>query len=177
MKSFYRLAPQAAIQIGVNHFADDRPRANDRDLHHDVVKFFWFEPRQTGHLRATLDLKKSDRVGGAQSGIDSFIVFRQTAQVNFFFLVIANEPNRIFQNGHHSEAEKIDFDDAHVRAIFFVPLNDDATGHGGGFQRNDRIELALTNDHSAGVLAQMARKILHFLAQFEKFQDAMLAQV
>jgi hypothetical protein len=68
-------------------------------------------------------------------------------------LVIANQPNGVFQNCHHPEAEKIDFDDAHVRTIFLVPLNDDAAGHGGGFQRHHRIKLALADDHSAGVLA------------------------
>ena len=82
-------------------------------------------------------------------------------QVDFFVIVVANEFDGIFEHGHHAEAEQIDFDDAHVGAIFFVPLHDDAAGHGGGLERDDGIELSLADDHAAGVLAEMARHILH----------------
>src|SRR5262252_10730753 len=91
--------------------------------------------------------------------------------------MIANELNGVFQDSHHSKAEKIDLDNAHIRAIFFVPLDNDTAGHGGRFKRNNRIKLSLANHHSARVLPQMARQILHFLAQLEKLQDAMLVQI
>ena len=82
-------------------------------------------------------------------------------EIYFFVVVIANQFDGVFEHGHHAEAEQIDFDDAHVGAVFFVPLHDDAAGHGGGFQRNDGIELSLADDHAAGVLAEMARQVLH----------------
>ena len=71
---------------------------------------------------------------------------------------------RIFEHRHHAEAEQIHFDDAHVGAIFFVPLDDDAAGHGGGFERHDGIELALADHHAAGMLAEVTRQILDFEA-------------
>ena len=75
--------------------------------------------------------------------------------------MIADEFDGIFEHGHHAQAEQIDFDDAHVGAIFFVPLHDDAAGHGGGLERDHGIELSLADDHAAGVLAEMARHVLH----------------
>ena len=83
----------------------------------------------------------------------------------------------IFEHGHHAEAEQIDFDDAHVGAVFFVPLHDDAAGHGRGFERHDGIELALADHHAAGVLAEMARQVLHGDAEFDKFADARMVEI
>ena len=91
--------------------------------------------------------------------------------------MVANEFDGIFEHGHHAEAEQVDFDDAHVGAIFFVPLHDDAAGHGGGFERDDGIELSLADDHAAGVLAEMARQILHRDAEFEIFAQARMVEV
>ena len=76
-----------------------------------------------------------------------------------------------FEHGHHAQAEQIHFDDAHVGAIFFVPLHDDAAGHGGGLQRHDGIELALADHHAAGMLAEMARQILDGRVELEEFAD------
>ena len=98
-------------------------------------------------------------------------------EVDFFVIVIANEFDGIFEHGHHAEAEQIDFDDAHVGAIFFVPLHDDAAGHGGGFERDDGIELSLADDHAAGVLAEMARHVLHGEAEFVIFAQARMGEV
>ena len=82
-------------------------------------------------------------------------------QVDFFVIVLADEFDGIFEHGHHAEAEQIDFDDAHVGAVFFVPLHDDAAGHRCGLEGNDGIELPLANDHAARVLTEMARQVLH----------------
>ena len=63
------------------------------------------------------------------------------------------------------EAEQIDFHDAHVGAIVLVPLNDDAAGHAGVFERHDAVELSLANHHAAGMLPEMPRQILHAAPQ------------
>src|SRR6266403_3487288 len=99
------------------------------------------------------------------------------AEIDFFFVVSANQLNGIFEHCHHSEAEKVHLDDAHVRAVLFVPLHDNAAGHGGRFKRHHGIELSLADHHSSGMLAQMAWQVLHFLAKFEKYANAMMRQV
>ena len=80
-------------------------------------------------------------------------------EIHFFVVGIANETDGIFEHGHHAEAEQIHFDDSHVGAIFFVPLDNNSSGHGGGFERNDGIELAFADDHASGVLAEVARQV------------------
>ena len=46
----------------MNHIALDRPRADDRHLNGEVIKFFWLKPRQHVHLRPAFDLKDTDAV-------------------------------------------------------------------------------------------------------------------
>ena len=161
----------------IHHLADDGAGADDGDLHHDVVETLGAQARKARHLRAAFDLEHADGVGLLQGGIDLRIVGGKMRQVDFFVIVVADEFDGIFEHGHHAEAEQIDFDDAHVGAIFFIPLHDDAAGHGGGFERDDGIELSLADDHAAGVLAEMARQILHGEAELEIFAHARMVEV
>ena len=93
---------------------------------------------------------------------------RQMRQVHFFAVGAANELDGFFKHSHHAQAEQIHFDDAQVGAIFLVPLDDHAAGHCGWLQWNDGIELALANDHAAGMLAEMARQILDGHVEIEE---------
>ncbi len=88
-----------------------------------------------------------------------------------------DEGEAIFEDGHHAEAEEVDFDDAEVGAVFLVPLDDGAAGHGGALERNDVVELALADDHAAGVLAEVAREVLQADAELEVFGDARVLDV
>ena len=65
----------------------------------------------------------------------------------------------------------------HVGAVFLVPLNDGAARHGGGLDGHDGVELAAADDHAAGVLAEMARQILHALAKLGVLGDAAMLNV
>ncbi len=76
--------------------------------------------------------------------------------------------NGVLQHRHHAQAEQIDLDDPHLGAIVLVPLDDDATGHAGGLERHDRIELSLRHHHAAGMLPEMARQILDGQPQLGK---------
>jgi hypothetical protein len=67
----------------------------------------------------------------------------------------------VFEYGHHAEAEQVDLDEAHVGAVFLVPLDDGAAGHGGALEGDDAVEHAGADDHAAGVLAEMAGQVLH----------------
>ena len=93
-------------------------------------------------------------------------------QVDRFRVVLANQFERFFEHRHHPQPQQIDFDQAEIGAIFFIPLDDHAAGHGRGFQRHDGIELALADHHAAGMLAQMARQILCGDVQRKIFLDA-----
>ena len=57
MEAHRWFASLAAVQVGVNHFSDNRTGPDDGYLHDDVVETFRFEPREAGHLRAAFHLK------------------------------------------------------------------------------------------------------------------------
>ena len=155
----------------MHHFADNRPWPDDGYLHDDVVKTARLQTGQAGHLRSGFHLKHADRVGLSECLIDGWIVLRQVCQVYLFSVCLANQLQGIFENCHHAEPQQVHFDDAHVGAIIFVPLDDNASRHGGGFERNDRIQLSLANHHAAGVLAQVPREVLNLRIQRVKFPD------
>src|SRR5579863_2351447 len=166
-----------ALQKRIHHLSDDGPGADDRDLHHDVVEAYGPKARQAGHLRSAFDLEHSYGVGLLQGGIDLLVILWKMGEVNFFVIVIVDKFDGILEYGHHAESEQIDFDDAHVGAIFFVPLHDDAAGHRSRFERDDGIELSLADDHAAGVLAEMAGHVLHSEAEFVIFAQARVGEI
>ena len=103
--------------------------------------------------------------------VDQRVVWRQMRQVHFFAVGLADQLDGFFEHGHHAEAEQVHFDDAHIGAIFLVPLHDHAAGHGGGLERDDGIELALADHHAAGMLAEVARQILDGHVEIQEFRD------
>ena len=169
MQALRFFAALAAAQKWVQHFTDDGAGADDGYLHHDVVEALGAQARQAGHLGAAFHLEQADGVGFLQCAVNLRVILRKMREVHFFVIGIANEADGIFKHGHHAEAEQIHFDDADVGAIFFVPLNDNSAGHGGGFERNDGIELAFADDHAAGVLAEMAREVANGDIQIQEF--------
>ncbi len=84
---------------------------------------------------------------------------------------------RILQDRHHSQSEQIHLDDAHVGAVVLVPLDDDAVGHRGVFERDDLVEASLANHHAAGMLAEMPRQILDLLPETAEDLDGRVLRV
>src|ERR1700723_2948073 len=154
----------AAAHVRMHHFADDGTGTNDGYLHDKIVKIFRAITRQRGHLRTAFDLEHADRVCALDYFVD-FGVFGQLREVNRVAVVLRDEGEAILEYGHHAEAEQIDLDDSKVGAVFLVPLHDSAAGHGGAFQRDYIVELALADNHAAGVLAEVARQVLQAHAQ------------
>src|ERR1700751_1408136 len=177
MQRLYWFAPLPAVQVGMNHLSHDRAGADDGYLDNNVIEALRLKPRKARHLRPAFHLEKSDGIGLLQRGINSRIIRGKAPQVNFFAMVAANEPERVFEDSHHAKAQKVDLDDPHIRTIFFVPLHNDTAGHGRWFERDDRVQLPLADDHSTRMLAQMARQILNFLAKFKKLPDPVLPKI
>src|ERR1700730_16663290 len=139
MQALSRFTALAAAQVRVNHFPDNRTWPYDGHLHDDVIETFRPEPREAGHLRTAFHLKQTDSIGALQGRVDSRVVRGEMSQVDFLLVMTADELKGLLEYGHHPETEKIDLDDAPVGTVFFVPLNDNAAGHGGWFQWNDGI--------------------------------------
>src|ERR1700680_3941422 len=150
----------AAPQKWIQHLTDYGTWTDDRDLHDDVIKTVWPEAGKTRHLRAAFHLKQPDGVGFLQRLINQRVVLRQMREVDFFAICVADELDGGLEHGHHAEPQQIHFDDPHVGAVFLVPLDDDASWHCCRLEGNDGIELALADNHAAGMLAEMAWQIL-----------------
>ena len=98
-------------------------------------------------------------------------------QVHLFTVRFADVHQALLDRRQHSQPQQIHLDDAHVGAVFFVPLHHHAAGHSGRFQRHHRIQLTLADHHAAGMLPQVPRQILHGLVQLQKFAYARILQV
>ena len=165
-----------AAHVGMHHFADDGAGADDGDLDDDVVEAARRVVGEGSHLRAAFDLEHSDGVGVAESLVDEGI-FGQGSEIDLGVVVPRNEFERVFEDGHHAEAEEINFDEAEVGAVFLVPLHDGAAGHGCALDGDDAVEHASADDHAAGVLAEMAGQVARFGTELEVFGDAGMAHV
>ncbi len=109
--------------------------------------------------------------------INGRVVSGQAPEIDFFRVIFTNHFERIFEHGHHSQAQQVHFDDPHIGAVFLIPLHHHAARHRRGFQWNHGIQLPLAHHHSAGMLPEMARQILHRLAKLEKFPDAPVLKI
>src|SRR5215472_13610753 len=173
----YRLFALTALQIWTGHLSGDGTGTDQSDLRYQIVKPARVVSRQRCHLRPAFDLKHADGICLADGVINIGAIRRQVRQIDFLVVVVANQPDRIFEHGHHAQAEQIDFDDAEIGAVVLVPLHDYASGHGGRLQGDHRIERALADHHAAGVLAEMTRQILQAHAQVQIFRDALMSQI
>ena len=79
-RDHHRLVPAPPAQIGMHHVALDRPRAHDRDLHHQIIEFARAQPRQHRHLRAAFHLEHAQRIPPAQHVVDRRILARDGGQ-------------------------------------------------------------------------------------------------
>ena len=140
---------------------DDRARADDRHLDHEVVEALGLHARQRGHLRAALDLEHADGVGLLQH---------------------AGRPRgRRAADGRDRRRARRARDQRHrvlaappscrrpSRSTLMMPRSaqsslshwiDHAARHGGRLQRHHLVEAAGRDHHAARVLAEVARQVL-----------------
>ena len=153
------------------------PGRYDGHLHDDVVKALGTQARQAGHLGAAFHLEHADGVGPLQGVVNRGIAGGQLREIHVLLIGVADDPDGILQHRHHAQAEQIHFDEPEIGAVLFIPLDDDAAGHGGRFERHDLVEVPLADDQPAGVLSQVAGQILNGGEQFQKLADLFAADV
>ena len=91
------LAAEAALEIGVDHAADNRSRPDDGHLDDQVVEPLGTVPRQRGHLGTALDLKDPDGVGTAHHRVGGGIIGRQMGEIHSDPLVGADHRDRFLE--------------------------------------------------------------------------------
>ena len=152
--------PGASVQVGVNHLAHDGPRANDGDLYDEIVETTGFQAGQGGHLRPAFDLEDPHRIRLAEHRVGVGIVRGQVGEVECAPLVALDQGQGFLQGGQHAEPEKVDLDDAEIRAVLLVPLHDASARHAGGLDGHDFVQAPGGDDDAPAVLAQVTGQAL-----------------
>ena len=160
MRILHRYLALPPVEEGLDHSAHDGAGPDDGHLNHDVVERRRRIARQRRHLRAAFHLEHADGVCLVEHFVDQRIGLRQMRQIDVDALALEDHGEGLFDRLQHAETEQIDFDDAEIRAVVFVPLNDHAPRHRRRLQRHDLIEPSSGHDHPPGVLPEVAGKIL-----------------
>ena len=146
------------LDVRVDGLALDRPRADERDLHGQVVEVLRPRAQQALHLRAALDLEDADRVGALDLGVHVRVVERDPREVDRLAVQAGDLVDAVLDRREHAEPEQVDLEEAGVGARVLVPLADLAAGHRGGLHRDELDERAGRDDHPARVLRDVARQ-------------------
>ena len=145
----------------------DRSRSDEGDLDGQVVERPRSQPGQSGQLGAGFDLEYPDRVGAAEHLVHGFIVVIDLRPVDEDPGVAVDEPDHLVQGGEHAQAEQVELDQVHGRAVVLVPLDDGAVAHRRLLDRHDFADGTVGQYHPAGVDAQMARGAEQILGDVE----------
>ena len=152
----------------MHHAAGDRPGANDADLDHEIVEISRPQPRQHRHLGAALDLKHADRVAFADHVVGRFIARRDRRHGEIDAAMLAQKLEAKIELSEPAEAEQIDFEQAEIFDIVFVPLDHRALGHRRVLDRHHIVHRLMAEQKTAGMNRQMARKIQNLVGELEQ---------
>ena len=102
------LSPTATVEVGMHHLALNRTWSHDRDLYHEVVVTTRFKPRQHTHLRARLDLKHADSVGGAHHVVNRGVFGGNILDRERLVAVVTHEVEALAYRTQHAQREHVD---------------------------------------------------------------------
>ena len=159
------------IEIGMDHFSDDGTGTDDGDLDDDVIKALRLHARQRGHLRTALDLENADGISLLEHLVSRCVILWDLREIDGPTACGAGGEG-LLNDGHHAKAEEIDLDDAEVLAVVLVPLDHDATRHGGRLQRDDGVETGRAKDHAAAVLPEVSRQAVCLTIELKQGREA-----
>lgn len=163
--------PGAAIEVGMNQVPHDGSGADNGNLHRNVVELPWLHDGERGHLRPRLDLKGAYGVGPAEEVVSGRVVFWDLCEIDRAATTFADFQG-ILHRREHPEAEKVDFYDAQILTVIFVPLQHGSILHRGWLEGHDMVEPVITKDHASRVLPEMPRTVKNGMIEFEKWFEA-----
>ena len=150
---------RTAPQIRMHHVALDRPRANDRDLDHEIVVTL----RLAG--AAASPFARATRSGTRPSCRRARSCRRRRRPRPERSRSCSWRPSKPLDQleaaadrAQHAEAEHVDLQQTELLEIVLVPLNDGSLRHRGVLDRHELVERALGDHEAADVLRQMARE-------------------
>ena len=141
----------------MHHVALNGAGANQRDLHHEIVKAARLEPWQRVHLRATLHLKYPHGVGAAEIVIHRLITMVELSEVERHAARGANVFEAVLQHGQYAKPEQIDLDEPHGVEVVLLPLDDGALIHRRGLNGHHRVQRFVREHKAAHMNPAMPR--------------------
>ena len=161
------LVAPAALEIGMNHIALDRPRPHDGDFDHQIVELARLEARQHVHLRAAFHLEHAQTVAFYQHVIHPRILPRRGRQRQIAAMMGAQQIEAFLQTGQHPQRQHVDLEDTERVDIVLVPFDEAAIGHRAIADRHGFRQRPLRQDKAADMLRQMPRHADYLLGQPE----------
>ncbi len=150
--------PLAALDVGVDRAALDRPRSDDRDLDGELGEVLRTRAPQRLHLRAALDLEDPGRLGALDRGEGLGVVEGNPREVDPLVACAGDELDGALDRREHSQPEQVDLQEARVGARILVPVDELAALHRRGHHRAAVDQRAGRDDHPAGVLGDVPRE-------------------
>ena len=134
-----------------------RARADESDLHGQVIETPWLEPRQGADLGPALHLEDTDAVTAAQHVVDPGLITRDRRQGPRASAVPGDEIEGNTQCREHSQPQQVELHQPHPGTVLLIPLQHRATRHPGWLDRTDAFHWFLGQHHSGRVDAQVTR--------------------
>ncbi len=147
--------PLAPLDVGMDGAALDWTRPHQRHLHRQVVEVLRKCPRQHLHLRAALDLKDAGRLGALDRRPHLVVVERHPGEVDPLAARPRDLVHAALDRREHSQPEKIDLQEARVRAGVLVPLDDLPALHSRRLHRAELDQRSGRDHHPARVLGDV----------------------
>ena len=104
--------PSLAIEVGVDGAALDRPGANERHLHRQVVEVLRQRARQHLHLRPRLDLKDACRLGVLDGVVDLGVVEADAREVEALVSRARDLVDAALDRREHPQPEQVDLQES-----------------------------------------------------------------
>ena len=157
--------PLAPRDVRVDRAAEDRPRADDRDLDRQVVQRLRAGAVERLHLRPALDLEDAHRVGGLDRRVGLRVVERDPREVHPLAARLRDRLHAALDRREHPEPQQVDLQEARVGAGVLVPLAQLAALHRRRQHGAAVDQRAGGDDHPARVLREVAREPVRLVAQ------------
>src|SRR5262245_10663134 len=161
----------------MHHVALDGSRAHDCHLNNEVVEADRLQARQHRHLRSTLDLEHTDRIGAPQHVVNSRILARYVGERIDLVVMQSDKVKGLADAGEHAKCQHINFQHAERVDVVLVPFEKGSVLHGAVVDRHGFIETFPRQDEPADVLGEMARKTEQGAGETDRLLDFWISRI
>ena len=162
-----RIGTHFAAHIGMHSPTLNRPGPHQRNLYHQVIELARLQARQQPHLGAALYLENTNGIRSTQLVVHALLLGRDRREIPPLTQRLINQIETVLHGRQDSEAQQIELDQPHPRAVIFIPLHHCALLFAGMLNRHHLTDRPLRQHHSARMDAQVPWKLHHLLGKIQ----------